>query len=102
MQRVHTIALLGCAALAAATFIAGQNLPRSGKQKLSSYDPQVKALVSRMTLEEKIGQMTQPDQQYLKDPADIEKLFLGSVLNGGDSDPAADSAALWGRRSPRP
>jgi beta-glucosidase len=90
------MALIGCAALLASTFLAGQNLPHPGKQKLSSYDAQVNPLVSRMTLEEKIGQMTQPDQQYLKDGADIEKLFLGSVLSGGDSDPAAgNSLAAW-------
>jgi beta-glucosidase len=53
----------------------------------SSFDDQVKPLVARMTLEEKIGQMTQPDQEYIKDLSDIETLFLGSVLSGGSSDP---------------
>ena len=49
-----------------------------------------------MTLDEKIGQMTQPDQMYLADPADIEKYFLGSVLSGGDSDPkAGNSFKAW-------
>ena len=37
--------------------------------KLSSFDPQANALLARMTLDEKIGQMTQPDQEYLKDPS---------------------------------
>jgi len=32
------------------------------QKKLSSYDPQVKKLLARMTLDEKIGQMTQPDR----------------------------------------
>ena len=54
---------------------------------LSSFDAQVKPLVARMTLDEKIGQMTQPDQEYLKDLSDIEDLFLGSILSGGSSDP---------------
>ena len=40
-----------------------------------------------MTLPEKIGQMTQPDQMFLKDLDDIEKYHLGSLLSGGDSDP---------------
>jgi beta-glucosidase len=40
-----------------------------------------------MTLEEKIGQMTQPDQQFIKNPEDVAKYALGSVLSGGDSDP---------------
>ena len=40
-----------------------------------------------MTLDEKIGQMIQPDQGSLKDPSDIEKYFLGSLLSGGGSGP---------------
>ena len=39
-----------------------------------------------MTLDEKIGQMTQPDQMYLK-PRRHRKYHLGSLLSGGDSDP---------------
>jgi beta-glucosidase len=49
-----------------------------------------------MTLDEKIGQMTQPDQSMLKDPADIEKYFLGSLLSGGSSDPKeGNSLKAW-------
>jgi len=49
-----------------------------------------------MTLDEKIGQMTQPDQSLLKDPADIEKYFLGSLLSGGSSDPKeGNSLKAW-------
>jgi len=65
-------------------------------KKLSTYDLQVKALLARMTLEEKVGQMTQPEQSALKDPADIENYFVGSLLSGGDSDPAAgNSLQAW-------
>jgi len=47
-------------------------------------------------LDEKVGQMTQPDQMFLKDPADIENYFLGSLLSGGDSDPkAGNSFQAW-------
>ena len=53
------------------------------------FDAPARALVGRMTLAEKIGQMTQVDQLFLKDSADIERYFLGSILNGGDSDPVA-------------
>jgi beta-glucosidase len=42
-----------------------------------------------MTLDEKIGQMTQGDQMFIKDIDDVEKYHLGSVLSGGDSDPAS-------------
>ena len=55
---------------------------------LSSYDGQTNELLARMTLAEKIGQMTQVDQEYLPDPGDIERYFIGSLLSGGNSDPA--------------
>ena len=48
-----------------------------------------------MTLEEKIGQMTQADNTALKNPEDVQKFFLGSVLSGGDSDPATNSLKDW-------
>src|ERR1022692_3553507 len=68
----------------------------SKPKPLSAYDPEAKALLARMTLDEKIGQMTQPDQTYLKEPADIEKYFLGSVLSGGSSDPKeGNSLKAW-------
>ena len=51
------------------------------------FDPDVDKLLARMTLDEKIGQMMQPDQAFLKDPADVEKFFLGSLLSGGGSGP---------------
>jgi beta-glucosidase len=60
----------------------------SNLKPLFSYDPQVKELLSKMTLDEKIGQMTQPEQdQVLSNPGDMQKYFIGSVLSGGDSDP---------------
>jgi beta-glucosidase len=55
----------------------------------------VRDLVAQMTLDEKIGQMTQPDQQFLKDASDVETLSLGSLLSGGDSDPPTNSLADW-------
>lgn len=54
---------------------------------LTAHDNEIKTLVGKMTLAEKAGQMTQPDIKAIKDPADIGKLFLGSVLSGGSSDP---------------
>jgi beta-glucosidase len=65
-------------------------------QKLSSFDAQVNALLRKMTLDEKVGQMTQPDQSFLKSDADIAKYYLGSVLSGGDSDPKeGNSLEAW-------
>ncbi len=53
----------------------------------AAYDAPAKKLLAEMTLDEKVGQMCQPDQSALKDPADIEKYFLGSLLSGGGSGP---------------
>jgi len=64
------------------------------QKTLAEYDPQVDELLSNLTLEEKIGQMTQPDQQYLKSIDDIEKYHLGSLLSGGDSDPKTGNDLL--------
>ena len=52
-------------------------------------------LLARMTLDEKIGQMTQADSGSLKDPADVARLLLGSVLSGGDSEPPDVSPRGW-------
>ena len=66
-------------------------------KSLSSYDGEANALLSKMTLEEKIGQMTQAEQDALKDINDIEKYFLGSLLSGETPAPAT---AKVSRRCP--
>lgn len=63
------------------------NAADSKARRFSRFDAQARRLVSQLTLEEKIGQMTQADQMYLKSLDDIEKYNLGSLLSGGDSDP---------------
>jgi beta-glucosidase len=64
--------------------------------RLSSFDPLIKPLLAQMTLAEKVGQMTQGELNQIKDEADIERYFLGSVLSGGDADPAAgNSLEAW-------
>jgi beta-glucosidase len=88
-----TFACALCAAIAACLFLSAA--PPQTKP-LASYDSQVKQLLAQMTLDEKIGQMTQPDYGGIVDQADIENLFLGSVLSGGDTDPkAGNSVQAW-------
>jgi beta-glucosidase len=78
------------ALLGAAVSAAAQTRP------LSSFDAQVKPLLARMTLAEKIGQMTQPDQEHIQDLTDIETYFVGSILSGGSSDPKeGNSLQAW-------
>ena len=85
-------ALLIAAAGAGASM---QAPPMTTSPRLSSFDADANALLAKMTLDEKVGQMTQPDQMFLKDPSEIETLFLGSVLSGGDSDPKTNTVEDW-------
>ena len=51
--------------------------------------------MASMTLDEKIGQMVQVDMNALKDKSDIQRYGFGSMLSGGDSDPADISPTGW-------
>jgi beta-glucosidase len=92
--------------------MGSKNFPRSGARttlaaalivlcaatRLHAANPEAQAekMLSQMTLDEKIGQMTQADMLALKDKSDVQKYFLGSVLSGGSSDPkAGNSPAAW-------
>ena len=63
----------------------------------TNIDAKVDALLKQMTLDEKIGQMTQVDSAALTKKGDVEKYFLGSVLSGGGSDPPKkdNTAQAW-------
>ena len=62
---------------------------------VSVNDNRVDALLSQMTLDEKVGQMVQADMLAIKDKNDVTKYFLGSVLSGGSSDPADNRPETW-------
>lgn len=61
----------------------------------------VDELLSRMTLAEKVGQMLQSDAARVRDPKDLARLGLGSVLSGGGETPGTGNTprgwALWTR-----
>ena len=57
-------------------------------------DARVEDLIARMTLDEKIGQMTQAAVDFAK-PADVRNAQLGSVLSGGDEVPVPATAENW-------
>ncbi|MFT5574257.1 MAG: beta-glucosidase [Cryomorphaceae bacterium] len=54
----------------------------------------VEELLSRMTLDQKIGQMTQPERMSCE-PEDVTLYHLGSVLSGGGSCPGDNRPADW-------
>ena len=84
LSRRHFV-LSSAGALGAA--LVAKNAQAAGAGRFSQYDQQARAILAQMSLAEKIGQMTQPDKNYLKSPDDIINYSLGSVLSGGDSDP---------------
>ncbi|KAA9130545.1 glycoside hydrolase family 3 protein [Marinihelvus fidelis] len=58
-------------------------------QRDPAMEAEIEALMAKMTLEEKVGQVIQPDIASVT-PADVKKYHLGSVLNGGGSAPQGD------------
>ena len=97
---------MGVVLTACATFVIAGSVSRHmsahAKPSLASLDRQVNAVLATMTLDEKVGQMTQAEQDKLKDVGDIQKYFLGSLLSGGSSDPAAgNSLEAWADMSDR-
>ncbi len=98
---MRTIGALG-AALLATMAIAGavaqvaqpSNWPTVATRP--RLDPKVEAriaaLMSRMSLEDKVGQLIQPDIASVT-PADLKVFKLGAVLNGGNSGPYGDDFA---------
>jgi beta-glucosidase len=64
------------------------------QRRFTQFDPHARHRVSEMSVDEKIGQMTQPDQMSLASLDDIDKYHLGSLLSGGDSDPKSGNDLL--------
>jgi beta-glucosidase len=51
-------------------------------------------LVEAMTVDEKIGQMTQVSNDSIT-PAEVADHFIGSVLSGGEGNPTPNTPATW-------
>ena len=87
------VALAACTASPPASSPAGD--PAEEDPGLESGEDPIEALLDRMTLAEKIGQMTQPDLSAIE-PHEVTELSVGSVLSGGTSDPAeGNSMEAW-------
>ena len=79
--------------------VAGAALVRRGapRIRIAQIEAKVAALLARMTLEQKVGQMVQADIRSVT-PDDVRKYRLGSVLNGGGAFPGENkhaSVADW-------
>jgi len=82
---IFILVIISTACFVSATFV---NNPK---------EEYVNDLLSKMTLEEKIGQMTQIDYMAFTDFSDIEKYSIGSVLWGGNSEIADLSPEGWSK-----
>ncbi|TDD20695.1 beta-glucosidase [Actinomadura sp. KC06] len=51
-------------------------------------------LLGRMSLDEKLGQMTQPERRFVT-PEEITRYGIGSVLSSGGSAPSPNTAEKW-------
>src|SRR4051794_33142533 len=95
--RRHVAALSGVAvvvALLPGAAIATPALPYENPRL--SVERRVADLLGRMTLAEKIGQMTQAERAAVAaDPSLIAQWRLGSVLSGGGSTPTPNTPAAW-------
>jgi beta-glucosidase len=100
-QRVpHSLVVAAAAALAMAVAVPSA-APRAAKvlryqDRKQSVPARVADLLSRMTLAEKVGQMTQAERGAVTDdPSRITAWNLGAVLSGGGSTPTPNTAAAW-------
>ena len=55
----------------------------------------VSELIDSMTLDEKVGQMTQIDQRFLDTITDLSTYSIGSLLSGGGSHPEVNEPQAW-------
>ena len=78
----------------AAAAPAAQRLPYQNPKLAVA--ARVRDLLGRMTLPEKIGQMTQAERGGVDaDPSQITSLYLGSLLSGGGSVPTDNTPTGW-------
>jgi len=60
----------------------------------ASVEDRAEDLLARMTLEEKIGQMTLVEKNSIKDP-DLIDMYIGGLLSGGGGHPETNTAEGW-------
>lgn len=61
---------------------------------MKDYEAQISALLARMTLDQKIGQILQPERQFIT-PDEVKRYHIGSVLSGGGSVPGDNRPEDW-------
>lgn len=86
MRHIYTLLFLLC---------LSSCLTLSKNEKDDAIAKKVSDLLSKMTLAEKVGQMTQVDLRMFDDINDINKYGIGSVLSGGSGSPKNNTPKDW-------
>jgi beta-glucosidase len=80
---------------AEATEVSVEDLgPVIYKDPSQPVEARVEDLLKRMTMDEKIGQMTQVEKNSIQ-PNDITRYYIGSILSGGGGSPVKNTTADW-------
>lgn len=64
------------------------------KVRSTGLTERIEKLLTRMTLEEKVGQMTMVENNSIE-PHQVAEFFIGSVLSGGGGNPTPNSPFAW-------
>ncbi|MGN7765213.1 glycoside hydrolase family 3 N-terminal domain-containing protein [Paenibacillus sp. 22594] len=95
-RKYASIALISCMifslSTAFPTTVSADVLPYQDPAR--SIDTRVADLISRMTLDEKVGQMLQVER-LTATTAQVKDHFIGSVLSGGGSNPTPNTPTAW-------
>ncbi|WP_290057875.1 glycoside hydrolase family 3 protein [Amycolatopsis solani] len=91
---------LGIGALAVGLLLASETTALAGNSPAykDSWRPvkvRVADLMSRMTLDDKLGQMMQAERLGVASPVDVTTGRLGSLLSGGSSQPTPNTPVSW-------
>ena len=68
---------------------------KTNKISESEISSRANEILNMMTLEEKVGQMTQIDQRFLDTITDLSTYHIGSLLSGGGSHPDVNEPQAW-------
>lgn len=95
------LALLGSLAAASAACTTASSQPPAGDRwpqvrsvvgRTAEQEARIERILARMSIEEKVGQIIQPDISSIT-PADVAKYKFGSILAGGNSSPGGKETA---------
>ena len=61
---------------------------------MKNIEDRISELLAKMTLDQKVGQIVQPERQFVT-PEEVKKYHIGSVLSGGGSVPGDNKPEDW-------